>query len=138
VALGWPEVGNIREWGPTREEFRSQFEKLHGYNATPRGISAAAGMLFNFVHVMRVGDLVVSPSPLGGVVRIGRITSEYEYKPETWVDYPSMRCVGWIAEIPRGDLSGDVRKSLKSQRSLFRVRAGERDLRRLASEHTSV
>lgn len=138
VALGWPEVGNIGEWGPTREEFRRQFEKLHGYNATPGGIAAAAGMLFNFVHVMSVGDLAVSPSPLGGVVRIGRITGEYEYKPEMWVDYPAMRRVEWITEIPRGDLSGDVRKSLKSQRSLFRARAGERDLQRLATENTSV
>lgn len=78
VALGWPEVGNIGEWEPTREEFRNQFEMLHGYSATPRGIAAAAGMLFTFVHIMSVGDLVVSPSPIGGVIRLGRMAGEYE------------------------------------------------------------
>lgn len=134
VALGWPELGNIGEWRATREEFCEQFERLHGYNATPRGIAATAGMLFNFVHVMRVGDLVVSPSPIGGVIRIGRIVGEYEFRPDMWSEYPAMRRVKWTSEIARAELSEVARKSLKARRSLFRVRAGEHDYRKLAAQ----
>lgn len=77
IALGWPQLGDIGQLPAGRDAFRCHFQEHHGYNASERGISAATGMLFRFVHEMKRGDLVVTPSPAGGIVRIGGVASEY-------------------------------------------------------------
>jgi restriction system protein len=122
----------MRHWQAIRGDFRERFRDLHGYGASARGVGAAAGMLFRFVHEMKIGDIVVSPSPLGNLIRVGRVAGDYAHDPTIWIDYPTLRSVEWVAKIDRGDLTDAARSSLRAQRSLFRVQAGAEEFRRIA------
>jgi len=135
VAVGWPELGDMSALMPARDDFRRSYRERFSPNQSIRSEAAAVGMLFRFVHEMKIGNLIATPSPTGGPIRIGRIVNHYEYNPGLWADYPNLRQVKWIACIPRGDLDPGSRKSLRSQRSLFRFQAGADEIRRIASSH---
>lgn len=135
VAVGWPEMGDLNPLMTTRDDFGRSYRERFSPNQSILSEAAAVGMLFRFVHEMKIDDLVVTPSPIGGLVRVGRIVNHYEHNPHLWADYPNVRRVEWIACIPRGDLDADLRKSMRSQRSLFHVQAGADEIRRIVSEH---
>ncbi len=137
VAIGWPEMGDMSEWPPNRGDFRRGYRECFSPNQSPRSEAASVGTLFRFTHEVKIGDLLATPSPTGGLIRIGRVVNHYEYKPALWADYPHVRQVEWIAEILRANLDHGLRKSLKSQRSLFRVQAGADEIRRIASRNSS-
>lgn len=133
VAVGWPDIGDLSELPEDRAAYRERFRESYGESASASAIGASVGMLFRFVHVLHLGDLIVSPSPLGRVIRIGRISGGYEYLPSLLDEYPNVRSVEWLTEVPRGELGQEARRSLRAQRSLFRILAGETEFRALAS-----
>ncbi len=135
VAVGWPELGDMSTLLPERDDFRRSYRERFSPNQSIHSEAAAVGMLFRFVHEMKIGDLIVSPSPTGGPIRVGRIADHYKYDSGLWADYPNVRQVKWIANVARGDLDPGSRKSLRTQRSLFRFQAGADEIRRFVSDH---
>lgn len=133
VAIGWPDIGDLSELAEDRAAYRERFQESYGESASPSIESASVGMLFRFVHVLHLGDIIVAPSPLQPVVRIGRIAGLYEYSPSLLHEYPNVRRVEWAAGVPLQDLSEEARRSLRARRSLFRILAGENEFRTLAS-----
>lgn len=133
VALGWPDIGDLSELPEDRVAFRERFQASYGESVSPSVVSVSAGMLFRFVHVLELGDIIVSPSPLGPIVRVGRISGMYEYLPSLLENYPNVRSVEWLSEVPVNDLGNEARRSLRARRSLFRILSGEAEFRALAS-----
>lgn len=133
VAIGWPDIGDLSDLPEDRAAYRERFRESYGESASASAIGASVGMLFRFVHVLHLGDVIVSPSPLGRIVRVGRIAGMYEYLPSLLDQYPNVRRVEWLAEAPREHLGNEARRSLRARRSLFRILAGEAEFRTLAS-----
>lgn len=133
VAIGWPDIGDLSELTENRAAYRERFRASYGESASPSIESASVGMLFRFVHVLHLGDIIVAPSPIERLVRVGRISGLYEYSPSLLHEYPNVRRVEWAAEVPPQHLSEVSRRSLRAQRILFRILAGENEFRVLAS-----
>jgi len=132
VAIGWPDIGDLSALPDDRGAFREQFVKSYGESVSASASGAAAGVLYRFVHILHLGDIIVSPSPLGRIVRIGQIAGEYQYLPGLLEGYPNVRPVAWRAEVSLQDLGQQARMSLRAQRSLFRILAGQAEFRALA------
>lgn len=133
VAIGWPDIGDLNELPEDRAAYRERFRESYGESVSASAISASSGMLFRFVHLLHLGDIIVSPSPLGRIVRVGRVAGMYEYLPALLDRYPNVRRVEWLAEVPPRQLGEEARRSLRAQRSLFRILAGEAEFQTLAS-----
>lgn len=137
VAIGWPDIGDLSTLPDDRSAFREQFVRSYGESVSASASAAAAGMLYRFVHILHLGDIIVSPSPLGRIVRVGHVSGEYQYLPGLLEEYPNLRAVEWKVEVPLQDLGQQARLSLRAQRSLFRILAGEAEFRALAMSRTT-
>ncbi|CAN5891309.1 hypothetical protein BH24CHL4_BH24CHL4_16880 [soil metagenome] len=131
VALGWDGMGDMTKIPPDRASFKQHFvEKC--FEPSPRSLAAQAGMLFRFVHELRNGDIIVSPRPGGGPVKIGTVAESYSYDP-SW-GYYHRRGVTWAVEVPRLELSKAARDALTTRMSLFQIHEGAEDFRRYVRE----
>lgn len=91
-------------------------------DANPRAIANWAGVLFRFVTVMQVGDLVVHPSKADSTVAIGRIASEYIYDPAAG-DKPHRRNVEWLRTgLPRTTFTQDALYEIGAYITVFEIR----------------
>jgi restriction system protein len=134
VALGWPNLGDLGQLPPNREAFRHAVADAYGPSASTQTIATVTGILYRFVHVMRIGDIVVSPAPLTHQVRIGRVNGQYRHDPSIYTDYPALRPIEWLASVPRSELSNEARASLRGRMSCYRAQTGADDFRRVARE----
>lgn len=134
VAIGWPNIGDLSDLPEERDAFRERFQASYGESVSKSVISASVGMLFRFVHVLHLEDIVVAPSPLGQIVRIGRVTGKYEYLPSLLDEYPNARKVEWQADVPLQNLGEESRRALRARRSMFRILSGESEFQALARQ----
>lgn len=132
IALGWPDLGDLSRLPADRDAFRSRVRGSYGEDASARSVGAAAGMLFRFVHEVQPGDVVVSPAPSGETIRVGRIVGPYIHDPTLDKEYTALRRVRWTTELPRTAFSDSARKALMVPMSLFRIRRGTEEFRRMA------
>ena len=58
IAIGWPEMGDMSQLLPSRDEFKEQFLKTYP-NGKKGAVATSAGMLFRFVHKVQIGDYIV-------------------------------------------------------------------------------
>lgn len=136
VAIGWPDIGDLSTLPDDRAAFREQFVASYGESVSTSASAAAAGVLYRFVHILHLGDIIVSPSPLGRIIRVGHLSGDYQYLPRLLEEYPNVRAVQWRAEVPLQKLGQQARLSLRAQRSLFRILAGEAEFRAIAMLRT--
>ncbi len=61
VAIGWHEIGDLSAIQPSREAFKAEVMRIYR-NIKPGAIPNYAGQLYRFVHEMKIGDFVMSPS----------------------------------------------------------------------------
>lgn len=134
IALGWPCMGDLSTLPPDRDAFKERFLVTCFEPPTARSLAQQVGNLFRFVHVLRVGDLVVSPTPGGGPINIGRIVGNYEYRGGDGHDYHHRRKVAWLISTTRDQLSEASKDALTVQMSLFRVFGAADEYRQLAGE----
>lgn len=99
IALGWNEIGDLRQLSPTREAFKVVMKEADP-DAKPGSIPVNAGQLYRFVHEAMAGDLIVwRPKNNPAQVRIGKITGDYKYESQPGTDYPHQRPVSWKASV---------------------------------------
>ncbi|QQE75788.1 hypothetical protein KDJ56_07590 [Brevibacillus composti] len=91
VFVGWDELGDLRSY-PTKEELMAAYKKVFEPEQEP---TRTVNTLWAFSRELRVGDIVIANRGWKQLVGIGRITGEYEYKPERG-GYPNRRKVEWI------------------------------------------
>jgi hypothetical protein len=79
-----------------------------------------ANALFRFAHVIRGGDIVLTPEPGSRSYLLGEVVGDYTHNPKPLVsDYTAQRPVRWFARMSRADLSHGARSSLGSIMTFF-------------------
>jgi 5-methylcytosine-specific restriction protein B len=95
VAVGWAAFGDLSHLSydtASKEEIRSLMQQ-HYPNA-PQAVGRATQQVFNFVTVIREGDLVL-PADGQRILGIGRVTDRYLFDASS--DVPHQRPVEWLS-----------------------------------------
>ena len=80
VAIGWMAMPDLRGVGDDRDAMKAALAAAYP-DASPRALSAWAGMLLRFAFEMRPGDLVVHPDKAERTVSVGRVDGDYRFEP---------------------------------------------------------
>jgi restriction system protein len=78
-------------------------------------------MFYKFRSVLSIGEIVITYDPDSREYLIGKISSDYYYKPGEVTDYPHVRKVQWENKVSRDALTVSSRNSLGSTLTLFSV-----------------
>jgi restriction system protein len=119
IALGWPEVGDLSTFAPSRDAFRAKVVEAFG---NVSHATNSTGQLFRFVHEMKNGDLVIYRSKVDKQIHIGSVTGGFEYRPELNDNYPQLRPVKWLKHVPATKFSQGALYELGSALTLFQVK----------------
>lgn len=120
VAIGWHEMGNLRDLKPTRDAFKAAYSRTYP-TAKPGEIPVGAGLLYRFSVEMKTDDLIILPSKPDRMVNIGIIDSDYIYDPSMPLNRPNVRRVKWLKHIPRSSFSQSALNEIGSALTLFQV-----------------
>lgn len=121
IAIGWKEIGDLKELKPDRESFKIKIAEK--YPATKQGaVPVHGGVLYRFVHEIQIGDLVVFPSKHDRLVYIGKIVGDYQYTPNLDDAYCNSRAVKWEKPLPRTTFTQGALYEIGSAVTLFQVR----------------
>ncbi len=126
LAIGWPDVGDLKEIGHDREALKKAL--VQAYPDRKAGaIPGDAGMLYRFVHEMKEGDPVIYPSKVDGMLHLGRIAGAYRHDRKISAEFPNLRPVKWVKAVPRTIFSKAALYESNSTLTLFQIRqyAGE-------------
>jgi restriction system protein len=121
VALGWHKIGDLSRITADRDAFKSAVVNAYP-EAKPGAIPNNAGQLFRFVHEMRIGDLVAYPSKRDRQIHFGQVEGKYEYDPKSEPNYPNVRAVKWLREVPRTRFSQGALYEIGSAMSFFLIK----------------
>ncbi len=120
IAIGWKEIGNLRDIPATREDIKSKYLQVFP-DAKKGSVPTSVGMLYRFCYEVQLGDYVVYPSKQDRMINIGEVTGEYVYKPEQH-EYVHQRSVKWIKHLPRTAFSQGALYEIGSAMSFFSVK----------------
>lgn len=127
VAIGWEELSDL-SMVKTREELSTLLHRTYP-DEKDRTVMNWIRQLWDFLHNIKVGDLVALPSKLRAVVIVGEVMSEYRYEK----DYPAksrhVRQVKWLGELPREKFGKDILYSLSAPPTVNRVLAEKAEAR---------
>ena len=126
VAIGWPALGDARQIGATRADFKQAMAQAY-VDMKPGAVPVDAGTVFKFVREIKAGDFVIYPSKSDRMVNIGQFTGLSEYNPKDPDEYPNRQFVKWLGHFPRNDFSQSALNEIGSFLTLFRIKrhAGE-------------
>jgi len=120
IALGWKEIGNLQLIQNTREAFKEAYSQVYP-EAQKGSVAVGAGMLFRFIHEVKVGDYVVFPSKIDRQINIGIVESEYFFEPNA-LEYPQQHKVKWLKHLPRTLFTQGALYEIGSALSFFSVK----------------
>ena len=120
VAIGWKAMGDLSLLSADRDAFRQKYVETYP-DAKKGNIGNSVGMLFRFVHEMRIGDYVVFPSKSDRMVNIGVIGGPYQFEGNA-VEYVQQRKVKWIKRLPRTAFSQGALYEIGSAMTFFAVK----------------
>lgn len=121
IALGWGKIGDLKKIPANRENFKNEVQKAYPEDK-PGSIPVSAGQLFRFLYEMKVGDYVVFPSRKDRQINIGKVMGEYIFQPNINREYPNMRSVVWLKNLPRTYFSQGALYEIGSAMSFFQVK----------------
>ena len=120
IAIGWKNMGNLRQIPASREDFKSKY--MEAYPDAKKGsVPTSSGMLYRFCHEVQIGDYVVYPSKSDRMINIGEIIGDYVYEPDQ-PEYVQVRSVKWVKHIPRMAFSQGALFEIGSEMSFFAVK----------------
>ena len=126
VAIGW-EVGDLS--GKSPDEIKQIMKDTYP-KASNTSLGNNAAQVIKFVCDFKIGDYVISYSPLDRKYLVGIITSDYYYTDKLadkvilnkYGDfYHNIRDVKWIGETNRDDLKDIASKPLKAIMTVFNL-----------------
>lgn len=120
IAIGWRDFGDLSKIKATREAFKEHYVKVYP-DAKKGSVPTSSGMLYRFIHEIKVGDYVVFPSKSDRMINIGIVQGEYTYV-EAAEEYVQQRDVKWINHLPRTAFSQGALYEIGSAMSLFVIR----------------
>ncbi len=130
VAVGWPELDDLSHV-ESREALLERLTIAYP-NAKPNALRNWAGQLWAFVRAMKPGDIVALPLKQRPTVFFGRVTGEYQYRPDLPSDARHTRPVEWIKEVPRSAIDRDLLYSLGSLMTVCRIQRANAEARILS------
>lgn len=120
IAIGWPDFGDLSKVTTTREAFKEHYAQVYP-NDKPGAIPTSAGMLYRFIHEIKIGDYVVFPSKVDRMVNIGVVEGQYTYV-DSEKEYVRQRKVKWLKHLPRTSFTQGALYEIGSAMSLFMVK----------------
>lgn len=120
IAIGWPDFGDLSKVTATREAFKEHYAQVYP-NDKPGAIPTSAGMLYRFIHEIKIGDYVVFPSKVDRMVNIGVVEGQYTYV-DSEKEYVQQRKVKWLKHLPRTSFTQGALYEIGSAMSLFMVK----------------
>lgn len=120
IAIGWKAFGDLSVLEANREAFKKHYEKTYP-DAKKGSIATSAGMLFRFIHEVKIGDYVIFPSKSNRQINIGVIEGEYAYAPNAR-EYVQQRQVKWLKHLPRTAFSQGALYEVGSAMAFFEVK----------------
>ncbi|MEK3712752.1 restriction endonuclease [Paenibacillus sp. FSL R7-0333] len=119
IAIGWAQLGNVSTVKTLAEVKR--LLKLAYPEYKEGKINITAGQIFRFVSDFKIDDLVITYHPEERLYYIGRVVSNYEYKPDYITDKPQIRRVNWEGTVSRDVLSASARNTLGSIMTIIAI-----------------
>lgn len=119
IALGYKSLGDmtqLEDQAAIREKYISAYPDA-GAGVIPNQVA----IFYKFRSVMHIDDMAITYDPAKREYLIGRITSDYYYKPGEIKDYCHLRKVKWESRVSRDKLSASTRNSLGSTLAIFSI-----------------
>jgi restriction system protein len=118
--IGWgdlPDLRNIQK----RDEIEDIIE-ASSPDTNVRRIKNHAGQVYNFCHVMKIGELFALPLKGRPAIAFGRVAGPYEYLADNPYDAQHSRKIQWIGDpIVRSKFDQDLLNSFGSALTVFTV-----------------
>lgn len=90
MAIGWPELGNLQQYGD-KEEINAALKEKHGAS---KNFTNDAKANWQFSHEIAIGDVIYAKQGMDTIVGRGIVTGEYVFS-EDGEKYPNIRAVKW-------------------------------------------
>ncbi|WP_423822059.1 restriction endonuclease [Salinisphaera sp. SPP-AMP-43] len=119
AAIGWAEIGSLDQFD-TKADIESAIRAQHP-NWPEGRYRSSSSQLDRFRRGMSRGDRVVTYDSSRRIYHVGRINSEYQFRPDLLADYPNARAVEWQGTVERDSLTVNTRNTLGSTLTLFRL-----------------
>ena len=123
VGIEW-DIGGLNQLGSLGE---IRMRVRAAYPDEPHGrINNYVGSINGFIHRIRIGDFILTPTPGNKLLHIGEVIS-YPFKVlnlDESCPHPYRRKVEWPAKVWRSELSKPIQRSLTSSRPVFRIKDG--------------
>lgn len=120
IAIGWKEIGNLRDIPANRDAFKTEYMKAFP-DAKKGSVPTSVGMLYRFCHEVQIGDYVVYPSKSDRMINIGEVAGDYTYVADAH-EYVQQRDVKWLKHIPRTSFSQGALYEIGSAMTFFAVK----------------
>ncbi|MYB15454.1 MAG: restriction endonuclease [Chloroflexi bacterium] len=117
IAIGFARTGDISHL-KTPKEIMDAMRGEHP-NVKDRRLHARASQLLRFVHVIKEGDLILTPIRDSREIMIGVCDGPYKYESGRHDNNPHIRSVDWKKRIAREKLSNRARNSAGGAQTLF-------------------
>ena len=92
MAIGWGDIGDLRSF-KTKEDMKVQMRKLYDPESSFKNQAHAT---WQFVHDMKIGDIIFVKKGLRQLVGLGKVISDYEYDLTMGDNYNNIRRVQWL------------------------------------------
>lgn len=92
MLLGWGEIGDLGIFS-SKDEMKQQMKQEYGDSSSYKNSAHAT---WQFVHDIKVGDIVFAKKGNNGILGKGIVESDYEYDADRTDEYSNVRKVNWI------------------------------------------
>ena len=119
VAVGWNKIGDL-----SQVKSKEGLEKVYkeAYPEISLGkFRMGVGQLARFRFDIKKGDKVVTYNPEFRVYPVGEVISDYEYAPDSPVNFNHVRRVKWLGKVSRDSLTISTRNTLGAIMTLFQL-----------------
>jgi restriction system protein len=132
VAIGWSFLGDMSKIEKREAVAKLIDENMEEYSKGKAQNVVSCASRFRFV--LEKGDYILTYNSDERIYIFGRITGDYEFRPDINQEYPHVRCVEWESKIDRDKLSIPTKNTLGSTLTLFQIPEVARDeMLRIAS-----
>lgn len=135
IAIGWNDVPNLKE-AYSLDKIKKALEKS-SYDYTPAQIPIRAGQVYRFGHVMKKGDIVLSPYKSGEYL-VGEVGEYYfEDNPQDGCPYKHRRKIKWNDNtILKDNMSTNLSYCLGAIMTVFSIDKYNKELKALIEGKT--
>lgn len=92
MVLGWSKIGDYRQY-ESHEQLISDMQDI--YNKHDKNFMHSSLAVWQFLHDMKVGDVIFVKQGLGKIIGRGVVQGDYEYDEELNERFPNKRRVHW-------------------------------------------